>query len=221
MRALHRGTALPETALVIGISLVVVLGAVQAAIVGYSQISTDGAAFVAAHTLALDAAVSAPSVVATALPNFAPDGIVTSAVNGNIEQATVTKRVDGFMMLPGLASSYQLTGADAEFAPSNGQGAAQTFAFAIDAALDNYCPDRGSCGTRAIYLAQSVDTASNANGWNGPFAEWRCHQQYYASVNWPQQRPTTGVIGSAFDPESPGTNEYAIYRWDTGSHACK
>ena len=221
IRTIARGTALPETALVIGISLVVVLGAVQATLIGYSQISTDGAAFVAAHTVALDSAVSAPNVVATAFPNFSPDGVTTSASNGNIEQATVTKNVDGFLMVPGVASSYELTGADVEFAPANGQNAAQTFAFAIDATLENYCPDHGPCGPRTIYLAQYVDTQTNANGWNGPFAEWRCHQQYYASVNWPQTRPTGGLIGSSYDPESPKTVENSIYGWDTGAHTCK
>ncbi|HVA27901.1 MAG TPA: hypothetical protein VNF68_06955 [Candidatus Baltobacteraceae bacterium] len=220
IRSIARGTALPETALVIGISLIIVLGAVQATIIGYTQISADGAAFIAAHTAAMDATVSVPSVVATAFPNFNPDSATASSPASGLEQATVAKTVDGFLMVPGLASSYQLSGADVEFSPNGAAQVPQDFSFAIDATLNNYCPDNGPCSTRTIYLAQYVDTQSNANGWNGPFAEWRCHQQYYASVNWPQSRPQGGLQGSVYDPQSPSSLEYPIYKWDAGSHAC-
>lgn len=220
-RSIARGTALPETALVIGISLIIVLGAVQATIIGYTQTSADGAAFIAAHTAAMDASVNVPSVVATAFPNFNPDTVTASSPGNGLEQATISKTVDGFLMVPGLAGSYQLTGADVEFAPNGAAQVPQDFSFAIDAILNNYCPDNGPCSPRALYLAQYVDTQSSSNGWNGPFAEWRCHQQYFASVNWPQSRPLGGLKGSSYDPESPGSVEYPIYKWDTGTHACR
>lgn len=203
----------------LGISLVVMLGAVQSTILGYSQVSADGAAFVAAHSMAINSSASGSSVVSSVFPNFAPDSVNVSAGAGT-QQATISKSVDGFVMIPGLASSYQLNGADTEFAPDATSQAPQDFSFAIDATLNNYCSTSGSCSPRSIYLAQHVDTQSGSNGWNGPFSEWRCHQQYYASVNWPAARPTGGLAGSSYDPESPKSLEYPIYQWD-GGHVCK
>lgn len=221
MRNIDRGTALPETALVIGIALILMLGAVQSTVIGYSQVSADGAAFVAAHTTAMDSGVSASSVVSTSYPNFSADAVAVSTPVPDLKQVTVTKAVDGFLMIPGLASSYQLTGADVEFQPAAAANAPQAFSFSIDAALNNYCPDAGVCSPRQMYLAQYVDTQANGNGWNGPFAEWRCHQQYYASLNWPQQRPLGGLQHSRYDPEWSKSSEYPIYSWDGGTHTCK
>lgn len=215
-----RGAALPETAMTLGISLILLLGAVQSTVIGYSQVSADGAAFVAAHTTAMDATSSAPSVVATTYPRLNADSVSVSQPGTGLQQATISKKVDGFLMIPGLANSYQLSGADVEFAPGNSAQAPQDFSFSIDAVLNNYCPDSGACSPRTIWLAQSVNTQGSGNGWNGAFTEWRCHQQYYASINWPQQRPTGGLKGSAYDPESHSSWEYAIYSWD-GSHACR
>jgi hypothetical protein len=216
-----RGTALPETALVIGIALMLMLGAVQSTVIGYSQVSADGAAFVAAHTSAMDPSADASSVVSTTFPNFSADTLAVSSPAPNLRQATVSKAVDGFLLVPGLASSYQLGGADIEFAPPGAANAPQPFTFSIDATLNNYCPDSGVCSPRQIYLAQYVDTQANGNGWNGPFTEWRCHQQYFASVNWPHQRPQGGLQQTQYDPEYSKSAEYPIYGWDGGTHACK
>ena len=219
IRNIERGTALPETAMVIGIALVIMLGAVQTTVIGFSQVSADGAAFVAAHTTAMDSNASASSIVTTTYPNFNADAVAVSSPAPNLQQVTISKKVDGFLMVPGLASSYQLTGADIEFTPGNA-GAPQTFSFAIDAKLNNYCPDSGPCSPRAMYLAQYVNTTANGNGWNGPFTEWRCHQQYYASLNWPHQRPLGGLAGSQYDPQWSKSLEYPIYSWDAGT-TCK
>lgn len=220
MRALTRGTALPETALVLGIALIMILGAVQSTVIGYSQVSADGAAFVAAHTTAIDGAANAPTVVASAFPDLNPNAIATAQPSPDLQQATVSKSVDGFLMVPGLASSYQLNGSDVEYAPAAAARAPQDFSFSIGATLNNYCPSSGICSPRPIWLAQSVNTQGAGNGWNGTFTEWRCHQQYYASVNWPSQRPTGGLAGTTFDPQTHNGVEYPIYSWDT-THACK
>ncbi len=45
----QRGAALPETALVLTLVLMVVIGAIRVALVGYQQVSVDGAAFFNAH----------------------------------------------------------------------------------------------------------------------------------------------------------------------------
>lgn len=214
-----RGTALPETALVLGVSLVVVLGAVQATVIGYSQLSADGAAFMAAHTTAVDSSANASSVVASSFPNFQPDAVSVASPSPNLQQAIVTKSVDGFTLIPGMASSYALSGADVEYRTASSQSEAD-FTFAISASLNNYCDDSDDCAPRSMYLAQYIDSTGSGNGWNGTFAEWRCHQQYFASLNWPSTRPAGGLVGSPYDPQQRGTTEYAIYSWDTGT-SCK
>jgi hypothetical protein len=52
-RHLRRGAALPETALVLTLMLMVVVGAIRVSVVGYQQVSADGAAFFNAHETGL------------------------------------------------------------------------------------------------------------------------------------------------------------------------
>lgn len=215
----QRGSAMPETAMVLGTALVILLGAVQMTTIGFSQISADGAAFVAAHTTAVDPSANGSAAVRSALPNFNADSIALSSPAPDIRQAIVQKSVDGFSLLPGLASSYELSTSDQEYMNPNATKAAP-FAFSIQASLNNYCDDGGSCAPRSMYLAQTIDETGTGQGWNGPFNEWRCHQQYYASLKFPATRPTGGLAGSAYDPQARGTDENAIYSWDLGT-ACR
>lgn len=212
----ERGSAMPETAMVLGTALVILLGAVQMTTLGFSQISADGAAFVAAHTVAVDKNANGSAAAQSALPAFAPDAVALSTPLPNIEQATVSKNVDGFSLVPGAASAYALSAGDQEYT-SGGSAQPGPFAFAIHATLNNYCDDYGACTPRSMYLAQTIDETGNGQGWNGPFNEWRCHQQYYASLNFPASRPSGGLRGSPYDPQARGTTENAIYSWDTGS----
>jgi hypothetical protein len=52
-RRSDRGTALPETALVLASVLVMVFGILQVGIIGFMQVMVDGAAFIAAHEYSL------------------------------------------------------------------------------------------------------------------------------------------------------------------------
>jgi hypothetical protein len=221
-RAGERGSVLPETALMLSVALLIVLGSAQVAIIGYSQVSADGAAFVAAHARSVNTSVNVTTAVATAFPQLAPSSVTATPGAGLLQQGVVTKSVGGFLLLPGAASSYALTGADMEFAPSATITPAP-FSYGASATLANYCPSSGGCvlpSTYSVYLSQFVDTSGNGNGWNGTFAEWRCHQQYYASLNFPAQRPTGGLKGSIYDENNPKGVEAPIYAWDTGNHPC-
>jgi len=53
MTARMRANALPETALTLGMVMLVLLGLVRLAVIGYEQSEADGAAFVAAHAASL------------------------------------------------------------------------------------------------------------------------------------------------------------------------
>jgi hypothetical protein len=52
-RAAERGAALAETALVVGVILIMILGSVQLGVVGYLQMTADAAAFLSAHQMAV------------------------------------------------------------------------------------------------------------------------------------------------------------------------
>jgi len=220
--------ALPETALTLGIALLLILGTAQMTIIGFSQVSADGAAFVAAHTTAIDSSANPATTVATAFPQLSADSVTATPAAVDLQQAVVSKTVGGFLALPGVAANYALTGADVEFTTS-ASTSPQPFAFGASAVLANYCPASGACvlpSTYSMYLAQSIDEQSNAQGWNGAFAEWRCHQQYYAALSsgsdqFPQSRPTTGLKNSVWDPNNPHGAEAPIYGWDVGNHACQ
>ena len=59
-----RGAALPETAVVLGVALTLIFGTFELGLIGFTQLSSDGAAFVAAHAAVLGndsaAAIAAP-----------------------------------------------------------------------------------------------------------------------------------------------------------------
>ena len=52
----NRGTALVETAFVMSIVLMIIFGSIQLSVLAYTQVSQDGAAFVASRTYAQDPA---------------------------------------------------------------------------------------------------------------------------------------------------------------------
>lgn len=221
-----RGTALPETALTIGLALLLVLGAAQMAIIGYTQISADGAAFVAAHTEAQNSTANGVNTATGVFSQFGSSDFGNPSPSPSMLPMTVSKSVTGFSLMPGLASSYNITGKDVEYSPTGGAATPAPFQFSIyKAVLLNYCDPHGNCSlpaTWTMYLAQGVGNG-NGNGTNGIFSEWRCHQQYFAKVNWPNTRPNgyNAIKGDhVMDAYTNSSIEGNIYGWDTGNHKC-
>lgn len=221
-----RGTALPETALTIGLSLLLVLGAAQMAVIGYTQLSADGAAFIAAHAQAQNPAANGQTVAHGVFSNVDVGDFTSPSPLPSMVPMNVAKSVAGFSLMPGLASTYSVTGKDVEYAPTGTGATPAPFAFSNSGTLLNYCDATGkSCSLPAnysMYLAQGVGNG-NGNGVNGIFSEWRCHQQYFAKVNWPSTRPKNfkAIQGDkVMDPTTPSSIEGNIYGWDTGNHKC-
>lgn len=226
MKQLHpRGTALPETALTIGLALLLVLGAAQMALLGYTQISADGAAFVAAHTQAQNPSANGVTEATSIFSNFGSSNFSTPSPSPLLVPFSVSKAVAGFSLMPGLASSYNVTGKDVEYSPAGAGATPAPFEFSIPTEyLQNYCDPSGNCNsTYVMYLAQGVNNG-NGNGVNGTFSEWQCHQQYYAKVQWPQSRPSTYAdLQSSYpklDPYNNNSTENKIYSWDSGTNKC-
>ncbi|HKU68603.1 MAG TPA: hypothetical protein VJP85_12575 [Candidatus Baltobacteraceae bacterium] len=225
-----RGTALPETALTIGLALLLVLGAAQMAIIGYTQISADGAAFIAAHTQVQNPNANGQSVAHNVFSNVDLGDFGTPAPSPSVVPMTVNKIASGFPLMPGLASKYAITGKDVEYAPTGSGATPAPFSFSVGssglATIANYCDGRKqTCylSNWSVYLAQGVGNG-NGNGVNGIFSEWRCHQRYFASVNWPNARPQgyAAINGNkTLDPYTNSSTENTIYGWDSGTHRCQ
>lgn len=226
-----RGTALPETALTVGLALLLVLGAAQMTILGYTQISADGAAFIAAHTQAQNPNANGETTATSVFSNFGTWNFASPSPDASMVPMTVSKSIPGFPLMPGLASSYTVTGKDLEYAPDAAGATPAPYTFSVTASLKNYCaPGTSDCdlpSSYPIYLAQGVGNG-NGNGSNGIFSEWRCHQQYYAKLNWSQnayetysQITSSNSSAKVFDPQTSNSVENNIYSWDSGSHTCK
>lgn len=78
-----RGTALPETAIVISFVLVMVFGTIQMGIVGALQLASDGAASVAAHEYALNYAKSTTANQQTVTSIFPQVNVLPIAIASN------------------------------------------------------------------------------------------------------------------------------------------
>lgn len=224
-----RGTALPETALTISLALLLVLGAAQMTLIGYTQISADGAAFVAAHAQAQNPSANGETAATNVFSNVSASNFDNPSPQASMVPMSVSKSIAGFPLMPGLASSYTVTGKDLEYAPEAAGATPAPYAFSVSATLKNYCvSNSSSCNlpntAYTVYLAQGVGNG-NGNGSNGIFSEWRCHQRYYAQLNWSQRSYPDGygaIQGSkTYDPLTNNSTENNIYGWDSGSHACK
>jgi hypothetical protein len=73
-----RGAALPETAVTLGVTLTLLFGMFELGLIGWTQLSSDGAAFVAAHAAVLGN--DPKSAAAAPFPQI-PDSAITVAQN--------------------------------------------------------------------------------------------------------------------------------------------
>jgi hypothetical protein len=224
-----RGVALVETTLTIGISLLLVLGAAQMALIGYTQIAADGAAFINAHTRAANPAANGSTAASSVFSQFETGDYSTPSPGPVLDTSVVSKSVGGFALVPGLASTYGIAGKDVEYAPANVSATPAPFQFSISGTfIKNYYdwngPDVPSNYT--IYLAQNLGN-TNGNGINGQFGEWRCHQKYFAKIahDFPSVYPGASyknyVKGTSLDMYVSNSDEGNVYSWDTsGNHKC-
>ena len=199
-----------ETAVILSFALLLVLGALQIFLLGFGQISSDGAAFVAA--LAASTGYANPQGLgASIFPGINQVNITTNASGGTVV-AKASIGVPGLGALPGLGSLTTEQGADIEPYSSTSQSP-QPFTFAVAANLANFCSNGESCSSNySMTLAQHLNQFGN--GVNGQFEEWGCHARVYASLGFPASLPTPGPT---WDVTNPGSSENTIYAWDTGT----
>jgi hypothetical protein len=203
-----------ETAVIVSFALLLLLGALQIFLLGFGQISSDGASFVAA--LAASTGYANPQGLgSTIFPGIKEVNITTNAGGGTVV-AKASIGVPGLGAMPGLGALTTEQGADIEPYTTLSQGIGpQLFTFAVTANLSNYCSDGTMCTSNyAMTLAQHL--SQYGNGTNGQFEEWGCHATVYASLAFPATLPTPGPT---WDVNNSGSSEHTIYAWDTGT-AC-
>jgi hypothetical protein len=233
MNRAQRGTALAETALVVGLALLVIFNALELSLLGFYQLHVDAAAFLTARVFSLADATTAQSTLASALPPALGGVSLTTQSNGSL--SVVQQKWDG-LLLPGFSNSSLVYGEDVE--PTASQ-ATVTSSFAFDVpstTLPNYYPQgdvddpslQYTPAYTGLYIAQNLGSG-NGNGWNGQFAEWRAHAQCFAKVNFPNsyaatQSSATGNTYYVDKTSNPWANfpnnsvEDTIYGWDQNPH---
>ena len=230
-----RGTAMTETAIVVSMAMLVLSGTMQLAIAGYSQASTEGAAFVGAHaasvnasgTLSTDQAYGL-SVAKTGFPGIgtAPSTFTMSYPTTNSIQVIVTSNAGGLLLVPGAAQTISTSAGVIEpILADQVQLTTTTSGVAIQAKLVNYCASNKkglmTCpiGGTSMYIAQFDNIDGNGNGSNGQFAEWNCRPGLfpaYGGSYFPTIIPKGGA-GSAYDPSSATFGEASLYAFDSSN----
>jgi TadE-like protein len=223
----NRGTALVETAFVMSIVLMIIFGSIQLSVLAYTQVSQDGAAFVASRTYAQDPAAGTVGAAAAAHTVFThvPAAAIAVTPSANAVSVVVT----------GASNGLPVAGSPATFAVNahvNEPGGAATpapaspYPFSATATLQNYFTSPGDTYAvaglnqpRTILLTQSVALSKPAGS---RFAEWYCRAAVYAAI----APPATTANGALycyydfwcfFDPMRAFSPMDPIYDWDTGT----
>jgi hypothetical protein len=205
-----------ETALTIGIVMIVLFATVQFGVLGFTQAADDGAAFVAAHTYAQNPALGTSYAVTTATGVF--DKVPAAAIAVTTQSGIVTARASatgGGISVPGAPATVALTSSATERIPVEHQAAQG--AFSVSGTLSNYRNASGLANpAHPLVIAQTQGTG---HGVHGRFAEWFCRQGVYGGISFPAQRPIGAAAGpnTLWDPSWHSSPLAAIYAWDTGT----
>lgn len=224
MRSLQRGTALAESALVVGLALLIVFNGLQLALFGFYQLHTDAVAFTAARyvseggTQAGYTALNYPPAVTT---------LSAPAPTGGTAQATATQTLAGLLMLPGAAATVTVQGEDREAVAAAAAGKAPAFSISeSNTGLTNFYNGASATGqsARAICLAHSILLNGNGNGGNGAFKIFQDHANAFAALTQGNGFPTSvpATPDPAWDITNKKFNSYeaTIYGWDATAAAC-
>ncbi|MGP6191318.1 MAG: TadE/TadG family type IV pilus assembly protein [Vulcanimicrobiaceae bacterium] len=218
-----RGNALPETMLVMSLLLMLLFGALNLTLIGYSQIQADGAAFVAARAAALASPSAAPSAavaqVAAAFPHVKPSQLSVTIAAGSsyTTSALVSMSAPGLPLLFGKRSgAVNITSHFAELDSSVGLAPVSGISYGISSAtLKNYVnPTTGVADpTHQAKLAQQINTTcyylSDGTHNGVPTASNPCWEGYMAFDDQCAHDATYDSIASSF-----GGHSYSSARTD-------
>ena len=153
----NRGTALVETAFVMSIVLMILFGSIQLSVLAYTQISQDGAAFVASRTYAQDPAAGTAGAATAAHTVFSHVPAAAIVVTPSASAVSV--------VVTGTSTGLPVAGSPATFAVNahvnEPRGAATpgpsatAYPFSATATL-------GTTSPRRAIRTRSADCASRA-----------------------------------------------------------
>lgn len=222
MKIRARGAAMAETALTMGLVSMLLFGTIQLALLGYAQISQDGAAFIAARAYAQNPAGGLAYARSAAAGVF--EGVSANSIGLTTQGRTVTSGVTSTasgLPAPGAPSTVTVNGGATEPMLATPAPNATPGAFSVTATLSNY---RTAAGTlpSTPYGISIAQTFYGGNGHNGRFAEFYCRASVYAGISFPAQRPTalTPAQAQRWDPTQSSSPLYQVYQWDTGTTTC-
>lgn len=208
-----RGVAVPETAMIIGMAMILIFGVVELVLLTFAQSSAIGAAFAGARNAALNGSTSQSQAYTTAVqpafPHVAPSEFTLTQTTHGTVLGQVTKNAPGLAypgggpLIPGAQTTVQVNGFDEE--PFTGPSSYPSpSALAIQASLGNFCNGvGGACSSpggvaHPMYISQYDNLTNVFNGNNGQFGEWSCRYNLYsalvqgANAYFPPTMPTPG-----------------------------
>lgn len=220
---LIRGTALVETALTLGVVLMVMFGTIQLSVLTFMQTAGDGAAFIAARAYAQNSGGGATYAqnAAHAVFGHVPAASIVVAPAGAAVTVNVTGSVNG-LPVPGSPATLPVRSSVSEpIAAGTPAATATIYPFSASSTLKNYYT-AGSVAN-AAYAIGLAQTFAPGHGVNGRFAEWYCRSAAYAAVKLPISAKASDASNFFNDPKVADITHplNAIYRWDTPGATCQ
>lgn len=219
MTARQRGTALAETAMVVGLAMMIIFNGIELAMLGFYQLHADATAFAAARYAAAGGdPASFPG--ANFPPAFPP--AISFPLTGTA-QAVVTKDdAASLVLIPGVGTAGVQGQHQENVALTTTAGIPRLLISESLQQLVNYYPSGTQIGSapsvHAICLAHSINT-SGGNGTNGAFKIWGDHSailqhasQEFQGGSWSQL-----TLQPAWQRGNPRYSQYqsTIDGWDT------
>lgn len=247
----RRGSALPETALVMGLFFLLMFGSLNMAFLGYNQMQADGATYIAARAAAANPS-NAPTAAATALaavfPRVSASSIAITTV-GSLVQATYVGTSPGLVLLGNKGTgNFNVFSREIETTQgsSSNIGTAVGSQFPYTVGSSGYVSLANYPSSYNIWLAQTLPIVASGTACNNPngvkstttcynAAEFAAHCEAYATLkftNSDKSVPATPSPKNAreveqttkqsnWDPGTASSHNSVIYAWDASPHTYK
>lgn len=183
--ATYRGNALPETALVVSLMLMITLAAIDLASIGYSQAQADGAAFVGARTLAVANSTSAPladSAISGVFPKVQSNTVVVKTTTGSYVGAQVTLAGQPIHLLTGVSSPSTQIGHTYETTLGTANPLTSIGSVISDVPCAVVTLDNIPANSQSVRIAQNSTSTTGGNGTNADFGEFSVHEKVYVNL---------------------------------------